>query len=148
MLPDILRRPEREEIPARAPRSCCRFAVHRRPLPRKKAPRAATACPAAVPHDGGLGYRRRRPDRTAARRQNGGKDATLAALPPRAEHHGLRATALMIWPTRADSQGTPPGRDPANPGHRLPAPVLRGWVRQPADLPNDASAVTEPASLS
>src|SRR5258708_13560742 len=116
MLPDILRRPEREEIPATTPRSCCRFAVHRRALPRKKTPRAATACPAAVPHDGGLGYRRRRTDRTAARRQNGGEDATLAALPPPAEHPGLRATPPMIWPPRPDPHASPPAPTPADPG--------------------------------
>ena len=34
--------------------SRCRFAVHRRASPRKKAPRAATACPAAVLFVGGL----------------------------------------------------------------------------------------------
>jgi len=32
----------------------CWFAVHRRARLRKKAPRAATACPAAVTHTGGL----------------------------------------------------------------------------------------------
>jgi hypothetical protein len=34
--------------------SRCRFAVHRRALLRKKAPRAATACPAAVVPTSGL----------------------------------------------------------------------------------------------
>jgi len=35
---------------SRGLRSRCRFAVHSRALVRKKAPRAATACPAAVPY--------------------------------------------------------------------------------------------------
>jgi hypothetical protein len=41
--------PWKGEDSSRDLRSRCRFAVHSRALVRKKAPRAATACPAAVP---------------------------------------------------------------------------------------------------
>ena len=41
--------PGKGEDSSRDLRSRCRFAVHSRALVRKKAPRAATACPAAVP---------------------------------------------------------------------------------------------------
>jgi len=42
--------PWKGEDSSRDLRSRCRFAVHSRALVRKKAPRAATACPAAVPY--------------------------------------------------------------------------------------------------
>ena len=59
----------------RGPR--CRFAVHRRALVRKKAPRAATACPAAVLPADNLAIAADRTNGTAAHRQNGGRNAAL-----------------------------------------------------------------------
>jgi hypothetical protein len=47
----------------------CWFAVHRRATLRKKAPRAATACPAAVPPASGLAIAADSLDGTAAHRQ-------------------------------------------------------------------------------